>query len=149
MNKRIGNIILLSAVLAAAAVSVTGAAEKHKSKGMPVKSAPFSVAGVYSGSLDGEILVSGQSVFITDKTSFQKVGKGPVEKGESLSKTAVMISGVMKGKTAIATMVLISERETSNDYSQTTIESTKAIPRPRRGSLGPTVAVARAASQPG
>jgi hypothetical protein len=129
MNKRIGNIILLSAVLAAGAVSVTGAAEKHKSKGMPAKSAPFSVAGVYSGSLDGEILVSGQSVYITDKTSFHRVGKGPVEAGESVTKTAVYVSGVMKGKKAIATMVLIGERETSNDYSQTTIESAESDPK--------------------
>jgi hypothetical protein len=129
MNKRIGNIILLSAVLAAAAVSVTGAAEKHKSKGMQGKSAPFSVAGVYSGSFDGEILVSGRSVYITDKTSFHRVGKGPVEAGESVTKTAVYVSGVMKGKKAIATMVLIGERETSNDYSQTTIESAESDPK--------------------
>jgi hypothetical protein len=119
MNKQSIRIILLSAALAMVAVGVTDA--KPKSKGVAAKSAPFSVTGVYSGTLDGEVVVNGQSVFITNQTSFHKVGKGPVEKGESLSKTAVMISGVTKGKKAIATMVLIGERETTDDYSQATL----------------------------
>ena len=129
MNKRIARIILLSAALAAIAVGVTGATEqKHKGKGVAAKNVPFSVAGVYSGSLDGEIMVNGQSVFINDRTTFHRVGKGPVEAGESVTKTAVYIGGVMKGKKAIATMVLIGERETSNDYTQTTIEGAESDP---------------------
>lgn len=129
MNKRVAQIILLSAVLAAAAVNVTGAAEKHKSKGVAAKTVPFTVTGVYSGALEGEVMVSGRSVFINDKTSVHRVGTGPVAAGESVTKTAVYISGVMKGKKAIATMVLIGERETSNDYSQTTIESAERDPK--------------------
>jgi len=47
MNKRTVRIMLLSAALAATAVSITGAAEqKNKGKGVPAKSVPFSVTGV-------------------------------------------------------------------------------------------------------
>jgi hypothetical protein len=134
MNKRTVRIMLLSAALAATAVSITGAAEqKNKGKGVPAKSVPFSVTGVYSGSLSGEITVNGQSIFINDKTSFHRVGQGPVAAGESVSKTAVSIGGVMKGKKAIATMVVIGEPETSNDYSQTTIEGAERDPAPKDG----------------
>jgi len=83
--------------------------------------------------LSGEITVNGQSIFINDKTSFHRVGQGPVAAGESVSKTAVSIGGVMKGKKAIATMVVIGEPETSNDYSQTTIEGAERDPAPKDG----------------
>jgi hypothetical protein len=127
MNKQTIRIILLSAALAALTVGVTGA--KPKSKGIPAKSVPFAVTGVYSGSLSGEIVMNGQSVFINDKTSIQKVGVGPVEPGESVSNSAVYVSGVMKGKKAIATMVIVGERETSQDFSQTTIEGAEVDPK--------------------
>jgi hypothetical protein len=72
--------------------------------------------------------VNGQSVFINDKTSIHRVGKGPVPKGESVSKSPLYIGGVMKGKKAIATMVIVGEPETSNDFSQTTIEGAERNP---------------------
>lgn len=123
MNKRTARIMLLSAALAATAVSITGATEQAmpKGKGVPAKMVPFSLTGVYSGPLSGEITVDGQSVFINDKTSLHKVGVGPVEAGQSISNTAVYIGGVMKGKKAIATMIVIGERETSDDFSQATV----------------------------
>lgn len=131
MNKQTIRIILLSAALAVVAVGVTGAKEQRvpKSKGVPAKGVPFSVTGVYSGSLSGEIVVNGQSVFINDKTSIQKVGKGPVEPGESVSNSAVYVSGVMKGKKAIATMVVVGEKESTQDFSQTTIEGAEVDPK--------------------
>src|SRR3972149_6951592 len=118
MNKRTTYIFALFVALAATAVGVPGA----KPKGKAVKSGPFTVTAMFSGTLSGEIVVNGQSIFINDKTSFHKVGKGPVEKGESVSNSAVFIGGVTKGKRSIATMVIIGEPETSNDFSQTTIE---------------------------
>ena len=127
MNKQTIRIILLSAALAAVTVSVTGAKEQ-KSKGVRAKSAPFAVTGVYSGALSGEIVVNGQSLFLNDKTSIQKVGQGPVEPGMSVSKTAVYVVGVMKGKKAIATSVLVGEPETSNDFTQATIEGAESDP---------------------
>ncbi len=128
MNHRTIRIAALFVALTACAVSITGA-KGQKSKGIAAKSAPFSVTGVYSGSISGEMVVNGQSVFVNDKTSIQRVGKGPVSMGESVSNSAVIVSGVMKGKKAIATMVLIGEPETSNDFTQTTIEGAERDPK--------------------
>ena len=99
-----------------------------KSKGVPAKAVPFTMTAVFSGSLSGEISVDGQSVFINNKTSFHKVGVGPVEQGESVNNTAIFIGGVMKGKKAIATMVLIGEPSVSADFSETTIEGAERSP---------------------
>jgi hypothetical protein len=130
MNTRTIRIIALFVTLAAAAVSVTGAKEQSvpKSKGVAVKSAPFEVTGVFSGSLTGEIVIDGQSVFITDKTTFYQVGVGPAESGRGLSNTAVYVGGVMKGKKAIATLVVIGEEEVSADFSQSTIANSDRDP---------------------
>lgn len=130
MNKHTIRIAALVVALAATA-GVTGAKEQKvpKGKGMPAKAVPFSVMGVYSGSLSGEIIVNGQSVFINDKTSLQQVEKGPVAVGVSVSKTAVAVSGYMKGKKAVATMVVIGEKESSEDFSQTTIEGAESDPK--------------------
>ncbi|MCI0452286.1 MAG: hypothetical protein L0Z51_07830 [Candidatus Latescibacteria bacterium] len=134
MNKQSIRIILLSALMAALTVGVTGAKEQKmpKGKGVPGKPVPFSVTGVYSGSLSGEIVVNGQSVFVNEKTSIQVVGKGPGEFGESVSNAGVIVSGVMKGKKAIATMVVVGERESSKDFSQTTIEGAEVDPASKR-----------------
>lgn len=131
MNKHTIRIVLLSAALALVAVSVTGAKEQKmpKSKGVPAKSAPFAVTGVYSGSLGGEIVVNGQSIFIGDKTTIHQTGKGPVEAGTSVSNAAIYVAGVMKGKKAVATMIVVGDRETSNDFSQTTIEGAESDPK--------------------
>jgi len=123
MNTRSIRIMALFVALAAVTVSVTGAKEQNvpKSKGVSVKATPFAVTGTFSGSLSGEIVIDGQSVYITDKTTFHQVGVGPVEAGRGVSHAAVYIGGVMKGKKAIATMVVIGEEEVSNDFSQSTI----------------------------
>lgn len=130
MNTRTIRIVLLSAALAVSAVGITGAREQAvpTGKGVPVKAVPFAITTVFTGSLSGEILVDGQSVFITNKTTFHKVGVGPIDSGESVNNTAVFISGVVKGKKAIATMVLIGEPEVSADFSQTTIEGSERSP---------------------
>lgn len=131
MNKRSIRIVALIVALAATAAGVTGAKEQNapKGKGMPAKAVPFSVMGVYSGSLSGEILVNGQSFFITEKTSLQQVDKGPVAVGTSVSKAAVSVSGYMRGKKAIATMVVIGEKESTEDFSQATIEGVERDPK--------------------
>lgn len=131
MNKHTIRIAALVVALAATAAGVTGAKEQSapKGKGMPAKAVPFSVMGVYSGSLSGEIIVNGQSIFINEKTSLQQVDKGPVEIGASVSKTAVSVSGYMRGKKAVATMVVIGEKESSEDFSQTTIEGAERDPK--------------------
>jgi hypothetical protein len=131
MNTRSIRIIALVVALAAVAVSVTGAKEQNvpKSKGVSVKATPFAVTGTFSGSLSGEIVVNGQSVFITDKTTFQKVGVGPIDAGRGVSNTAIFVGGVMKGKKAIATMIVIGEEEVSADFSQTTIPNSERNPK--------------------
>lgn len=129
MNKRTVLIMLLSAALAAATVGTTGATEQKVPKGKGVtKSVPFSVTGVYTGSLSGEIVVDGQSIFINDKTSLHKVGVGPVEGGETVNNAAIFVGGVMKGKKAIATMIVIGERTSTDDYSETTIAGAERDP---------------------
>jgi len=77
MNKHI-RIIAMSAVLAVAAVGIAVAGEqgKVKSKGNPTKSVPFTVSGVFSGSISDEIVVDGQSIFITSKTSVHRIDGG-------------------------------------------------------------------------
>jgi len=134
MNTRTIRIVLLAAALAASAVSITGAGEQKVPTGKGVaKNVPFSVSGVYTGSLSGEIMVNGQSVCINDKTWFQKVGEGPVTPGTSVSKTAVAIGGVMKGKKAIATLVIIGEQESSADFTQSTIDGAERDPSQSKG----------------
>ena len=103
-----------------------------RGKGMPAKGAQFGLTAVFSGSLSGEIVVDGQSIFITDKTTFHRVGEGPVESGESVHNAAIFIGGVMKGKKAIATMILIGEPEVSADFSTTTIEGSERKPTASR-----------------
>jgi hypothetical protein len=134
MSKHI-RIIAVSAVLAVAAVGIAVAGEqgKVKSKGNPTKSVPFTVSGVFSGSISDEIVVDGQSVIITNKTSVHRVDKGPVEVGESVSSSAIMVSGVMKGKKAIATMVLIGDRTSTEDFSLTTIAGAERDPKSSKG----------------
>lgn len=130
MNKHTIRTVAVIVALAATAAGVTAAKEQSapKGKGMPAKAVPFAVMGVYSGTLSGEIVVNGQSIFINDKTSLHHVNKGPVDSGESVSKAAVSVSGYMKGKKAVATMVLIGEKESSDDFSQTTIEGAEGDP---------------------
>ncbi len=134
MNTRTIRIVLLSAALAVGVVGITGARENGMStgKGVSIRAVPFAMTTVFTGSLTGEIVVNGQSVFINDKTSFQKVGVGPVDSGENVTNTAIFIGGVMKGKKAIATMVLIGEPEVSADFSQTTLEGCEASPNSAR-----------------
>jgi len=134
MNKHI-RIIAMSAVLAVAAVGIAVAGEQGmvKSKGTPTKSVPFTVSGLFSGSISDEIVVDGQSIIITNKTSVHRIDKGPVEVGESVSNSAVMVSGVMKGKKAIATMVLIGDRTSSEDFSMTTIAGAERDPKASKG----------------
>jgi hypothetical protein len=126
MNTRKIRIVLLSAALAVGVVGITGEQAVSKSKGAPVKAVPFTMTTVYSGPLSGEIVVDGQSVFINDKTSFHKVGVGPVDSGQSVNSTAIFIGGVMKGKKAIATMVLIGEPESSADFSAATVDGSES-----------------------
>lgn len=123
MNTRTIRIVLLFAALAVGVVGITAAREDSMSigKGVPIRAVPFTMTTVFSGPLTGEILVNGQSVFINAKTTFHKVGVGPIEAGETVNNTAIFIGGVMKGKKAIATMVLIGEPEMSADFSETTI----------------------------
>ena len=135
MNKHI-RIIAMSAVLAVAAVGIAVAGEQgmaKSKKGMPTKSVPFTVSGLFSGSISDEIVVDGRSIIITNKTSVHRVDKGPVEVGESVSNSAVMVSGVMKGKKAIATMVLIGDRTSSEDFSMTTIAGAERDPKASKG----------------
>lgn len=136
MSKHI-RIIAMSAVLAVAAIGIAVAGEqgmaKSKGKGTPTKSVPFTVSGLFSGSISDEIVVDGQSIIITNKTSVHRIDKGPVEVGESVSNSAVMVSGVMKGKKAIATMVLIGDRTSSEDFSMTTIAGAERDPKASKG----------------
>lgn len=134
MNKHMFRIALISAALAVCAVSVTGAKEQAMNKGKGVaKSVPFSVTGQFSGSLSGEIVVNGQSIFINDKTSIHKVGHGPIDQGSGVSNCAVLVGGVMKGKKAIATMILVGEPESREDFSQTTIPGAERDPAATKG----------------
>jgi hypothetical protein len=131
MNTRSIRIIVLLVALAATAVSVTGAKEQNvpKSKGVASKVTPFAVTGTFSGSLSGEIVVNGQSVILTNKTSFQEVGVGPVDAGRGVSKRAIFVGGVVKGKKHIATFVVIGEEEASADFSQSTIANSDRDPK--------------------
>jgi len=130
MNKHTIRIIALFVALAATAVSVTGAKEQNmsKGKGRPVTGTPFRVTGMFSGSLTGEIVIDGQSVFINDKTTFHRVGVGPVDMGGAVTNAPVFVGGVMKGKKAIATMIVIGEEEESADFSQSTIAGSDRDP---------------------
>ncbi len=129
MNKRTVCTILLTAALSAGAMTLSNATEKNMRVAPTGKTVPFSVMGIYSGMLSGEIVVDGQSVFITDKTTFHKVESGPVEGGLSVTKAPIVVTGVMKGKKAMATMIVIGERESSADYSQTTVEGASRDPK--------------------
>ncbi len=123
MNTRSIRIVLAAAALAVAVAGASVARDQAvpKGKGVSLKAVPFSATTVFSGTLTGEIVVDGQSVFINDQTTFHKVGVGPVESGQSVRNTPILIGGVMKGKKAIATMILIGEPETGADFSQDTV----------------------------
>lgn len=128
MNKRI-RIGILCVALAAAAVGISAAGEEQglsRGKGMPTKAVTFTTIGMFSGTLSDEIVVNGQSIYITNKTSIHRVGEGPVDVGEGVSKSSVMVSGVMKGKKAMATLILVSEPESSADFSQDTVAGNDA-----------------------
>ena len=123
MNKRI-RIGILCVALAAAAVGISAASEEQglsKGKPKPTKAVTFTTIGMFSGTMSDEIVLNGQSIYITNKTSIHRVGEGPVDVGEGVSKSSVIVSGVMKGKKAMATLILISEPESSADFSETTV----------------------------
>jgi hypothetical protein len=130
MNKRTLRIIALSMTLAVTAVSVTDAGQKGVERGHGVKNtADFQASGLYTGSLSGQIVVGGESVFIGKKTAIYQVGKGQIAQGTSVTKSPLYVAGVMKGTKLVATMVLVGEPETTNDFSLTTLPDAEKDPK--------------------
>ncbi len=121
------------AVLAALAAGLVFG-PSHASKGIPsergrsVRATKFSVSGVYSGALSGSVLLGTESVEIADGVRPYQVGTGFLDEGAVVTSAGVYASGVVRRGKMFATSVIVSETESSQDYSETTLPDVEADP---------------------
>jgi len=106
----------------------------HAEKGIPAgkgraaKAARFTAAGVYSGPLSGSVLIGTETVEIGKGTRISQVGAGPLEVGAVVRSSGVYVSGVVRKGKMVARTVLVSEPESSQDFSETTLANAEGGP---------------------
>lgn len=67
----------------------------------------FSVSGVFTGSLEGQIVVGKRKVSLTDKTSIYVIGEGTHDDNPFVSGASVYVGGVMKNGARQAAFVVV------------------------------------------
>jgi hypothetical protein len=118
--------------LVAGAADAGRPASKKSRKGLPSRAETFAVSGEYTGALSGEILVAGQSVFIPKGVTIYHVTDGAQEYGETFASASVYVSGTVQKGRMVARIVVVGDRASRNDYSQTTLSNVEAPPNQAR-----------------
>jgi len=120
--------------LTVAVVALTGMADSGHSeekgtqrRGARAKTQIFSVSGSFSGLLSGDVIINGQSAFISDHAVIYDVNDGILEAGSVVSSSNVCLSGVVKNGDRIVTIVIVS-RDEASDYSNMTMPNMIASP---------------------
>jgi hypothetical protein len=134
MKKHFRMLVLTGALALIAAGAVADDSNTDQSvapKGLSKKHATFAVTGVFTGLLSEEVIINGQSIFISPKATFHRVGQGVVDSGASVRNTAVFLGGIVRGDQLVATMVLIGEPTSTADFSAETLPNAERVPTRR------------------
>lgn len=120
MNRNIlGIYAIVLAVLLAGIVTddgVAGTSDKAVKKGTGSFSRPeartaVTVAGTLSGSLQGQIRLSGREVVITKQTRIYRTGKGLIKYGSLVTNSPVYVIGDSRDGVTYARLVVVSDRK--------------------------------------
>jgi hypothetical protein len=126
------SISILSVLAGGLAFGPSHAGQTPAGKGRAAQAARFSVAGVYSGPLSGSVLLGTQTVEIGKTARIYRIGSGRLDEGAVVTSVGVYASGVVRKGKMIATSVIVSEPESSADFSETTLASPEADPNRAR-----------------
>lgn len=92
--------------------------------------AGFAVSGTFTGTLDGSVTIGDRQVLITRKTTIFEVGSGPVKKRPRLVNIPVYAAGSIKRGVLVASVVVITGRNSPRHAVPLTEELTR--PRERK-----------------
>ena len=105
----IASLVVLFAV--AGDVTARGGAAsliKKQNKARKVKDGQtFSVSGVYSGRLSGEMKINGRKVYVSDRATVWMIGEGEGKLDAFVTKRRVFVAGVFKKGVPVVNQILV------------------------------------------
>lgn len=127
--------IMLIVALVTGMATDTSAGTKNKSKALMMAGSgkgAFSVTTHYLGTLEGDVLIGGERVYISSTTPVYVVGNGIQEDGYFSNGEAVYVTGVRRGGKAVAKMIVVrpdrSHQSRSNGASSQVGEYADDVP---------------------
>jgi hypothetical protein len=134
MKTKKNYVVLLAVFAVGMTLGITDATGDQRSAGKPAGKGlkRFSVCGVYGGALSGSVLIGEYTVEIPRSARIARVGGGTLQPGAVVPRSGLLVTGVIKKKKFIATSVLVSDPESSADFSETTLPNVEADPKRAR-----------------
>jgi hypothetical protein len=110
---------------------------KEKKKTRSSIEETFAVSGVFTGSLEGQIVIGKKKVSLTDKTVIYFVGEGARDDNPFVSGASVYIGGVIKdGSRQAAFVVVRRSRLTQVSHHRQARDANHSIPSPANPNVG-------------
>ncbi|HTO89885.1 MAG TPA: hypothetical protein VMJ70_02020 [Candidatus Sulfotelmatobacter sp.] len=110
----IAALVLLPVVLPGASQSAD--ARTHRARAEAARQTqPFMVSGTFTGVLDQEMTMDGETYWLAPDAQFYEIGKGQVMQGSVVSDRHVFLSGTRRGDSVTINMVVL--RPESEDSS--------------------------------
>ncbi len=129
MNTRKVTVAIFAALVGGL---VFGLSHAEVGKGRAAKATKFTASGVYSGSLSGSVLIGTETVEIGKGAKIYRIGTGQLEEGAVVTAAGVYVAGVVRKGKRVASTVIVSEPESSQDFSETTLPNAEADPNRAR-----------------
>lgn len=96
---------------------------------------PFSVSGVYTGGIGGEMTISGRKVWVSDKALVWMVSEGQGKLGTFVTKRRVYAAGIITDGVPVVNQVLIRPSSSTRMVSMSSGSRTTTMGRPPVGEV--------------